>query len=192
MLAVRSIGLCCTALPLIMALPAVAKAQEATPAPAPTAQPATEQLIDFSADEVVYDNEADVLTATGRVRMSRDGNYLAAERVSWDRKSGQVVAEGNVVVMTPEGDKLIGERVNLTESLRDGTVENLLIVMESGARIAATRGSRSGTRTELSNAVYSPCPVVTAEGCPKDPSWKITAARVTQDSATGRDRKSVV
>jgi LPS-assembly protein len=171
-----------------MALPAVARAQEAASAPSPAAQQPAEQLIDFSADEVIYENQTDVLTATGRVRMSRDGNYLAAERVSWDRKSGQVVAEGNVVVMTPEGDKLIGDRVDLTESLRDGTVENLLIVMESGARIAATRGSRSGTQTQLSNAVYSPCPVITADGCPKDPSWKITAARVTQDSASGRVR----
>ena len=30
--------------------------------------------------------------------MARDGNYLAADRVSWDRKSGRVLAEGNVVV----------------------------------------------------------------------------------------------
>ena len=143
-MAVRSIGLCCTALPLIMALPAAAQAQEAVPAPVqPTAQ--AEQPIDFSADEVIYENEIDLLTATGRVRMSRDGNFLAAERVTWDRRSGQVVAQGNVVVVTPEGDKLIGDRVNLTESLRDGTVENLLVVMESGARIAAVRGSRSGT-----------------------------------------------
>jgi LPS-assembly protein len=171
-----------------MALPAAARAQEVAPAATPTPQAETEQLIDFSADEVIYDSEADLLTANGRVRMSRDGNYLAAERVSWDRKSGQVVAEGNVVVMTPEGDKLIGDRVDLTESLRDGTVDNLLIVMESGARIAATRGSRSGDLTQLNNAVYSPCPVVSAEGCPKNPSWKITAARVTQDSATGRVR----
>ena len=171
-----------------MAFPAAAKAQDAVAPIAAPAPPQQEQLIDFSADEVIYESEADVLTANGRVRMSRDGNYLAAERVTWDRKSGQVVAEGNVVVLTPEGDKLIGDRVNLTESLRDGTVENLLIVMESGARIAAAQGSRSGTRTELSNAVYSPCPVVTADGCPKDPSWKITAARVTQDSAAGRVR----
>jgi LPS-assembly protein len=184
---VRSIGLCFTALPLIMALPAAAKAQEAAAVPAQAAEQ-PEQLIDFSADEVIFESEADLLTATGRVRMSRDGNYLAADTVSWDRKSGQVVAQGNVVVMTPEGDKLIGDRVNLTESLRDGTVENLLIVMESGARIAATRGSRSGNLTQLNNAVYSPCPVVSAEGCPKDPSWKITAARVTQDSASGRVR----
>src|SRR3546814_14259396 len=59
-------------------------------------------------------------------------------------RSGRGVAEGEVVVVNPEGDKLIGDRVDLTDTLRDGTIDNLLIVLESGGRIAATRGSRSG------------------------------------------------
>ena len=173
-----------TALPLLLALPAAAGAQEAPPPPGETAEP----TVEFSADQVIYDSRAELVTASGQVRMAREGNYLAADRISWDRKSGQVVAEGNVVVVNPEGDKLIGDRVDLTDSLRDGTVQNLLVVLESGGRIAAVRGSRTGTQTELVNAVYSPCPVTTPEGCPQDPSWKITAARVIQDSATGRIR----
>lgn len=186
LLAVRSISQCLTALPLILALPAAAAAQEAPASSAETA--AAVPVIEFSADEVTYDSGADLLTAQGRVRMSRDGNFLATDRVSWDRKTGRVLAEGNVVVVTPQGDKLIGERVDLTDSLRDGTVENLLIVLESGGRIAATRGTRSGDRTALENAVYSACPVTTDEGCPRNPSWKISAARISHDSASGRIR----
>jgi len=149
-----------------------------------------EPVIDFSADEVAYDGEADVVTAQGQIRMSRDGNFLAADRVSWDRTSGRVVAQGNVVIISPQGDRLVGERVDLTDSLRDGTIENLLVVLEGGGRIAAMRGERAGDVTALDNAVYSACPVTTAEGCPKDPSWKITAARVTHDSKSGRIRFS--
>jgi LPS-assembly protein len=175
-----------TALPLILALPAAAGAQEAAAPPAEA--DATEPVIEFSADSVTYDSGADLVTAVGRVRMSRDGNYLATDRVSWDRKTGRVLAEGNVVVVTPQGDKLVGERVDLTDTLRDGTIENLLIVFESGGRIAATRGARSGTLTSLDNAVYSACPVENEAGCPKNPSWKISAARVSHDSASGRIR----
>lgn len=181
----RSIGLCLTALPLLLALPSVARAQHATPTPA---QVEAEPVIEFGADEVVYDTNADVMTAQGQVRMEREGNYLAADRVSWDRKSGRVIAEGNVVIVNPEGDKLVGERIDLTETLRDGTIENLLVVLESGGRIAAVRGSRSDTQTELVNAVYSACPVTTDQGCPKNPSWKISAARIVQDRTTGRIR----
>ena len=179
----RSIGLCLTALPLFLALPSAAHAQDAPAA-------AVEPMVDFSANPVIYDSNADLVTAAGQVRMSREGNFLAANQVSWDRKSGRVVAEGDVVVVNPEGDKLVGDRVELTDTLRDGTIDNLLVILESGGRIAAARGSRAGDRTELVNAVYSPCPVTTAGGCPKNPSWKITAARVTRDAASGRIRFS--
>ena len=189
MLAVRSIGLCLTALPLFMALPNAALAQSAPAAAEPAAAEATaDQVIDFSSNQVTYDTSADLVTAEGQVRMSRDGNYLAADRVSWDRNSGRVVAEGNVVAINPQGDKFIGDRVDLSDSLKDGTIENLLIVLESGGRIAAVRGTRNGNQTELVDAVYSACPVTTAAGCPRNPSWKITAARVTQDGTTGRIR----
>jgi LPS-assembly protein len=147
-----------------------------------------EPAIDFSADLVEYDSEAEVVTASGQVRMSREGNHLAADRVVWNRKTGVVTAQGNVVVVDPQGDKLVGENVVLTDTLRDGTIDNLLVVLESGGRIAAQRATRAGDRTILDNAVYSPCPVTTPEGCPRNPSWRITAARVIQDSANKRIR----
>jgi LPS-assembly protein len=177
-----------TALPLLLALPSPVLAQGATPSAQPEVPPAAEPVIDFSADQVAYDTNAEMVTAEGQVRMARDGNYLAADRLTWDRNSGRVVAEGNVVAVNPAGDKLIGDRIDLTDTLKEGTVENLLVVLEGGGRIAAVRGTRTGDQMELVNAVYSACPVTTATGCPKNPSWKITAARVTRDNATGRIR----
>jgi LPS-assembly protein len=150
--------------------------------------PSPDDIVEFSADQVTYDNEADVVTATGEVRMNRQGNYLAADEVVWDRKTDQVRAKGHVVVVTPEGDKMIGEDVVLSDDLRDGTIDNLLIVMDQGARVAATHGVRSGKVTTLYNAIYSPCPVTTATGCPKRPSWAITAAKVIDDPSKGRVR----
>ena len=167
-----------TALPLALAAPAAARAQGSAPA--------AEAVVEFSADEVAFDSEADVLSATGAVRMNRDGNYLAADRVMWDRKTGEVRASGQVVIVTPEGDRLVGENVALTDTLRDGTIENLLVVLDGGARIAATRGVRQGSVTTLENAIYSPCAVVSSTGCPKEPSWAITAAKVIDDPTRGR------
>lgn len=175
-----------TALPIVLGVPSVAHGQ--TAAPAPAAPPAAEQsdIVEFSADQVVYDSDADVVTASGEVRMDRDGNYLAASEVVWNRKSGEVRAKGDVVLTTPEGDKMIGQDVVLTDTLRDGTIDNLLVVLESGGRIAASRGVRSGDVTTLENAIYSPCPVTTETGCPKKPSWAITAAKVVDDPVHNR------
>ena len=182
---------------MIFVAPANAAAQATTPLsdPAPPGQVSSPsrlgvastseptQLVEFSADQVIYDSEADVVTASGGVRMSREGNYLAAEQVVWDRKTGQVRALGSVVLLTPEGDKLVGENVELTDSFREGTIQDLLIVLESGGRIAASRGILSGEVYSLENAIYSPCPVTTSSGCPKRPSWSITAAKVIDDRA---------
>jgi LPS-assembly protein len=156
--------------------------------PSTAAPPETDQLIEFSADQVTYDSEKDVVVASGMVRMSRDGNYLAADQVTWDRGTGQVLATGNVVVMTPQGDKLIGENVALTDTLKEGTMDNLLVVLESGGRIAATKGRRTGDLTILDNAIYSACPVTTETGCPRNPSWAITAAKVIYDPDSERVR----
>jgi LPS-assembly protein len=148
----------------------------------------SEAVVEFSADQVTYDSENDIVSASGQVRMSRDGNYLAADQIIWNRKTGEVLARGDVVVVDPQGDKMIGDTVVLSDTLRDGTVDNLLIVLESGGRIAAERGTRSNGVYTLQNAAYSPCPVTTPSGCPKRPSWKITAAQVVEDPATGRVR----
>ncbi len=170
-----------SALPLLVTPAAVAAAQPVNPPLVPAPAPDQEQNVAFSADEVSYDGNADVVTASGEVRMNRDGNYLAADQVVWERKSGQVTARGNVVLVTPEGDKLIGDHVQLTDTLRDATVDNLMVVLDSGGRIAARRGTRIDGVSTFTNAIYSPCAVTTATGCPKRPSWAITAAKVIDD-----------
>lgn len=184
-----------TALPLILALSAPAMAQDALPAaePAPAATPAnavaeSEQDIAFSADTVSYDSEAEVVVASGQVRVNRQGTFVAADQVRWDRKTGEVVATGNVVLVQPQGDKLVTERAVLSDDLRNATIENLLVVLENGGRLAADRGTQNGDITTLENAVYSPCAVTTVNGCPKRPSWRILAAQVRYDRKAGRVR----
>ncbi|MBA2771499.1 MAG: LPS-assembly protein LptD [Sphingomonas sp.] len=173
-----------TALPLLLAPLTAVSAQELVSAAPPSLEPA----VDFSADQVSYDSQAEIVTASGRVRMSREGNYLAADQIVWNRNTGEVRARGNVVVVNPQGDRLIGDSVVLTDTLRDGTVDNLLVALESGGRIVAERGLRSGNITTLENAAYSACAVTTETGCPRDPSWVITAAQVIYDPASGRVR----
>ena len=184
---------------MLVTVPAMASAEAVQGAPPPvpsaaainiTPNPATDpnQVVTFSSDVVTYDSNADVVTATGQVRMNREGNYLAADEVIWDRKSGQVYAKGNVVMTTPQGDKILGDNVQLTDSMENGVVSNLLVVLESGARVAATRGTRVDGVNTFYNAIYSPCPVTNERGCPKRPSWSITAAKVIDDPKSTRIR----
>lgn len=155
-------------------------AAEAPPAASDAPPPADARQVQFSADALDYDSDADVVTATGEVRMTREGQRLRADRVVWNRKTGKVVATGNVAVANPQGDVAYGDSIELTDSLKDGVVDNMLVVLDRGGRFAAARGRREEDGTlNLDHAAYTPCAVADSAGCPKQPSWQITALRVT-------------
>jgi len=151
---------------------------------APT--PANEDEVTFAADTLSYDDRAEVVTATGNVRMMRRGDRLRADKVEWNQKTGVVRADGNVAVVNSGNDTLYGDSVELTDSLRDGMIENLLIVLNDGGRLAAVHGERRNGVSTLDKAVYTPCSVVDSDGCPKDPIWKISAVRVVHDPVKHR------
>jgi LPS-assembly protein len=151
----------------------------AAPAQAPAA--ASDEL-GFTADQLLYDNDRDVVTAAGNVLVTRQGNVLRADTVTWDRKSNRVTAKGDVSITNPNRDIAYGDTVEITDTLKDGVVEGLLIVTKEGDRLAAEQGERRGAVYILNHAAYSPCAVVDQNGCPKSPTWQVKAARVVYDS----------
>ncbi|MFN7175886.1 MAG: LPS-assembly protein LptD [Thermaurantiacus sp.] len=149
--------------------------------------PARDEVV-FSADELIYDEPADRVTAMGNVLACRDGAEVTADRITYDRPAGTVIAEGAVRVIDAEGRVAVADRVELSDNLRDGFIENALLVIGDEGRIAAAAARRTGGRTVLDRAVYSPCNVVDADGCPQQPLWAIKAARVIHDAERGRVR----
>uniref|UniRef100_UPI0035CA32C9 LPS-assembly protein LptD n=1 Tax=uncultured Sphingomonas sp. TaxID=158754 RepID=UPI0035CA32C9 len=151
-----------------------------TPPPPPATTPsASDDQVQFNATNLEYDSKDDVVTATGDVRMYRAGNRLRADKVVWNRKTGKVDATGNIAVVNPGGDIAYGDSIALTDALKDGMVDNMLLVLEKGGRLAARKGTRSLDETVvLEDAAYTPCAVTTTSHCPKEPSWKITAVQV--------------
>lgn len=184
------------ALPLALLFAGTAYAQDLQPrdvAPPPaadTALPANDPANDdvqFSAGELQYDIDDEIVTATGDVRMYRSGDRLRANKVVWNRKTGKVVATGDIAVVNPGGDIAYGDSIELTDALKDGVVDNMLIVLERGGRLAARKGTRTLDETVfLDDAAYTPCTVTDSGGCPKEPSWKITAVKVTYRPERGR------
>ena len=173
------------ALPAALLLCAQAEAQDlqTPPTPPPTAAglpSATDDQVAFSAATLQYETDSDIVTATGDVRMARSGDKLRADKVVWNRKTGKVFATGSIAITNPGGDIAYGDSIELTDSLKDGMVDNMLVVLERGGRLAARKGTRfPDEKVELEDAAYTPCAVTNSKGCPKEPSWKITAVRVT-------------
>ncbi len=155
-------------------------------------QPATSadapQLIDFAADQIDYDDETEIVTARGNVVVQREGDKLEAGEVEWNRKTGRVEARGSIRMTDARGNVAYGERVDLTDTLKDGSVDAFLLVLENGGRLAAHSGKRENGRSILDHAIYSPCDVAGSNGCPKTPVWQIKAGRITHDPIKQRIR----
>lgn len=136
-------------------------------------------IINFEADELRYDETGDIVTATGKVRLNRDAWKLEADSIEYNRKTHVVTAIGHVISTDPEGNQALGDRVELTDTLKDGAIDNILLVLNDGGRLAATEGQRSGDTITLRRAIYSPCAVVDSAGCPHDPVWRVKALRIS-------------
>ncbi len=173
----------------LFSLPAMAQQAPVEPAPtnsAPTnsaSAPATDQApIAFEADSVTYAYDDEVVTASGNVFLRRDDQSVRADKVIWNRKSGQIIASGNVRLVDSDGNQLFTDSVELTDELKTGAMANLLIALREGGRVAALSGTRlANGNVVLTKASYSGCAVEDDQGCPKNPSWKVNADKVTYD-----------
>jgi LPS-assembly protein len=164
------------------ALPTAARAQDG----------GEERPMVITADSLIYDSQAQVLTARGEVDISSGERQLLADEVRYRQRDGKLFALGNVVLIEPSGDTLFGDELEITGDLRDGVAQSVGILLQDDSRIAAAQGTRKeGKVIELDRAVYSPCPLCD-EGKGR-PLWQIKARRAiydeNADTVTYRDAR---
>jgi len=148
-----------------------------------------ERVLDFEANELSYDSEAEIVTASGDVVLRSDDRSVRADEVVWYRDSGRIVATGNIRFVDETGNQLFTDQIELTDEFEAGAMEELLIALRAGGRLAARSASRAEDGTILlDRAAYTACPVTGDDGCAKDPSWRITADRVIYDPDEARVR----
>ncbi|CAH0497525.1 LPS-assembly protein LptD [Novosphingobium sp. CECT 9465] len=159
-------------------------------APAPQATPAEsapDDVVRFEADKVRYDSNAELVTADGSVVLRHEDQTVRADNVVWNRNTGQIMASGNIRFVDVDGNVVYTDKVELTDEFKAGAIEDLLIVLRTGGRLAAERGARDENgNMMLEQAAYSGCSVEDDKGCAKKPSWEVTAARVYFDAKEKR------
>lgn len=151
-------------------------------APAAAGQTTQGEQIGFEADRLEYQQNSEVVTAVGNVVLRRAGQTVRSDRVTWNRKTGEIVANGNIRFVDADGNQLYVDKLELTDELKAGAMENMLLALNEGGRLAAERGTRGEDgKVILEHAAYSGCDVEDAAGCPKKPSWRVTARQVVYD-----------
>ena len=137
--------------------------------PAPPRRRPTE--VAFSADQLIYDEQADIVTATGEVRMNREGYQSARRQRDLEpRSAARSAPRAMSASSAPSGDVAYGDSVLLEDTLRDGVVENLLLVLADGGRLAAVEARARATASPPSTAPPTrPARWSTPDGCPQGP-----------------------
>ena len=167
---------------------AQAQTAQAQTAQAQTAPAVPDGEVSFAADGANYDDSNETVSVFGNVVMRRGVQSIRADQLTWNRRTGEIVAQGNIRFVDADGNQLFTERLELTDEFKAGAMENMLYVLREGGRLAAQSGTRSEDgKVVLRNAAYSACAVEDSDGCPQQPSWRITAKRVVYDP----DRKQV-
>lgn len=172
-------GLAALALALVTGVPGVHAQDTATEAN-PAAQES--EPIGFEADRVEYNDNDKLVTAIGDVVLRREDQSVRADTVTWNSDTGQIVASGNVRLVDQDGNQLFTDSIELTDELKAGAMENMLLALREGGRLAARSGRRDDQgNVVVTDAAYTACEVETRAGCPKTPSWRIVARQVTYD-----------
>ncbi|MBP0439012.1 LPS-assembly protein LptD [Tianweitania sediminis] len=138
----------------------------------------------LEADTLVYDNDAQTVTAVGGVQIDYNNNRLVAQRVSYNRATGRLVASGAVQAVDPGGNIIYSDQIDVTDDFRDGFVSALRIETPDKTYFAAESAERrDGVVTTFNRGVYTAC-----EPCEDQPSkppiWRIKAQKIIWNGQT--------
>lgn len=141
------------------------------------------QPVHITADEVVHDRELATISARGDVELTHGDRLLRADQVTFDQERNIVLATGNVALLEPGGDVLTAEYLELNGALKDGFILNLRAVLADGSRFAARRLTRKAGQSKVMDfGVYSPCNAC-PNNPERPPLWQIKALTVIHDEA---------
>ena len=139
----------------------------------------------LQADDLVYDNQNNRVTARGHVEIYYNNYALVADEVVYDQSANTLAAKGNVRIKEPNGSVITADQITLSDDLRDGFIGSLKVVTQDDVRIAAAKATRTeGETTVFEDGVFTPCKPC-ANNPDGPPLWRIRAQRITHVQSEG-------
>ncbi|MFG1401453.1 LPS-assembly protein LptD [Xanthobacter sediminis] len=131
-----------------------------------------------TADQMEYDTQAETVAAVGNVQIYYDGSTLEADRVELDRKANVLRASGHVRMKEKDGKIVTADNLELTQDFKQGFINSLRLDTPDKTHFAAARADRTeGNVTVLQNGVYTACEPC-REDPSRPPLWQIRAKKI--------------
>jgi len=134
------------------------------------------------ANELVFDKDKNTVSAVGDAQLYYQGRVLEADKVTYDRTTKRVFADGHAKLTDEKGNVTYGSHFDLTDDFRDGFIESVQALTTDKTRFTAPRVERTdGTVTVFENGTYTAC-----EPCKdhpeRPPLWQVRATRIIENS----------
>ncbi|AXV14894.1 LPS-assembly protein LptD [Neorhizobium sp. SOG26] len=136
------------------------------------------------ANQLVYNQDAEQVTASGAVQLYYNRYRMVAQRVQYDQKTGRVMATGNIELIEPSGNRVYADELDITDDFGEGFINALRVETVDNTRLAAESAERQpGDLMVLNNSVYTAC-LPCAQRPGKAPLWQVKAERVIRNGQT--------
>ncbi|MBC7769931.1 MAG: LPS-assembly protein LptD [Phycisphaerales bacterium] len=153
------------------------------PVETPNAPAEQNESVLLEADELIDDQEARVITAQGDVQVRYQGRTMRSDRLIYDLNTGAIRASGNVQIALEDGSVTYAEEIEADEAMNVGAARELRARLGDSSTLAARGAVRRGEgQSELSNVIYTSCPICEAGDRP--PTWSLRARRAVQNRDT--------
>jgi LPS-assembly protein len=154
--------------------------------PVAPAEGEKKQEVLIRADKMTYDANTNVVTAEGNIEVTYGERTLIAEKLSYNQETRIVIAEGNASIREANGTTISGNRIEITDDMKDGVIESLNVMIAGRGHLAAARATRTdGNVMTLEKAAYTTCKPC-KENPDKAPTWQIKAFRVIYNQEKAR------
>jgi LPS-assembly protein len=169
---------------MLIYMPVATNAHAQSVDPSANAEAKKDSKLLLTASELIYDRDKDKIVAVGGVQIDYGGYKLVSKRVEYDKKSGRMVAIGDVEMVEPGGNRVYGDRVDVTDDFANGFIDAIRIEAVNDTRMVARKGRRVNTdEMVLEKGVYTACEPCKAHP-EKAPVWQVKAERVIENGKT--------
>lgn len=141
----------------------------------------------IKAEQLDYDQEQGIVTATSRVEVIQNDHVLICDRMEYVESLDEVRAYGNVSLLQPNGDIIFANEMTLRNGMNQGSLETVSARLKDNSLLAATKAEQLDADTyRLENAVYSPCSLCKGGEKQPHPLWQLTAKEAVLDQKAER------
>lgn len=136
----------------------------------------------ITAQKMHSDQATGIVTAEGRVEISRGGYVLHADKVIYNQKTGVMTADGHVAILDPDGNVEFAEHEEITGDMKQAFAQNVKILFPDSSRLTAGTAQRyEGRYVVADKGMYTACNV-----CKEDPNnpplWQMRAQQIVHDN----------